>query len=155
MLIMSVFSFPTVSISYYLSSLDILSWALSAVLFECSGASHGYWRGGKEILSTSHTNSSRLQGLRLPNKSPPLPFTVTFCRPLFLLFCPSSSSLSSQLHQTGAPWSPMRWGQRCSRLKGTLQIEFTLDETNRFACVYPPETGWPAPGEELSHLWTV
>lgn len=35
-----------------------------------------------------------------------------------------------------SPWSPpMCWGQRCSRLKRISQIEFTLDETNRFACV--------------------
>lgn len=49
----------------------------------------------------------------------------------------------------------MCWGQRCSRLNRIRQIEFTLDETNRFACVYPPETGWPAPGNEPSYLQTV
>lgn len=87
---------------------------------------------------------------------PPLPlsFPLSLYQPLLLL-CPFLSSFPSKLCWKGALWSPMRWGQRCSRLKRTLQIEFTLDETNRFACVYPPETGWPAPGKELSHLWTV
>lgn len=49
----------------------------------------------------------------------------------------------------------MRWGQRCSRLKRSSKIESTLDETNRFAFVYPPEMGWPAPGKEVSHLRTT
>ena len=69
---------------------------------------------------------------------------------------PFFTNFHQNFTKTGALWSPpMRWGQRCSRLKRTSQIEFTLDETNRFACVYPPETGWPASGNELSHLWTV
>lgn len=52
-------------------------------------------------------------------------------------------------------WSPVRWGQRCTRLKRSSKIESTLDETNRFASVYPPEMGWPAPGKEVSHLRTM
>ena len=111
----------------------------------------------KKILAAFHTDS---QGCR--TFSAPL---THLCLSLLLFFFSSFPSpfalpFFTNFHQnftkTGALWSPpMRWGQRCSRLKRTSQIEFTLDETNRFACVYPPETGWPASGNELSHLWTV
>lgn len=76
------------------------------------------------------------------------------CMVPFNLWFPFSSS---KIQQTKNPVSSscVCWGQRCSRLNRTLQIEFTLDETNRFACVYPPETSWPAPGNEPSHLQTV
>lgn len=112
--------------------------------------------GKKKILAAFHIDSPRLQDLE--SFCPPehrLTFAFHY---LSLSSSPSPFALPFTLfHQnfskTGALWSPpMRWGQRCSRLKRTLQIEFTLDETNRFACVYPPETGWPAPGNELSHL---
>lgn len=74
---------------------------------------------------------------------------------LFNLCFPFSSSQIQQTPKNLLSSSCMCWGQRCSRLNRTLQIEFTLDETNRFACAYPPETQWPAPGNEPSHLQTV
>lgn len=63
--------------------------------------------------------------------SPSAPF------PSFLCNLPSTFPLIKiQQNEGESPWSPpMCWGQRCSRLKRISQIEFTLDETNRFACV--------------------
>lgn len=66
---------------------------------------------------------------------------LCFCPFLFLFFI--------------LTFPPVCWGQRCSRFKGALKIKFTPDETNRFACAYPPETVWPAPGKELYHLRTA
>lgn len=72
---------PPVSVFYYLSLFVILSWALSAVLFECSNVSHGWWWGKKNPVNISSRLSPRLQDLEsssLLNRGPPLPFIVTF-----------------------------------------------------------------------------
>lgn len=115
----------------------------------------------RQVFATLGTSYSSRHLVGLLRSSAP------WCRAQDLLMshvCPVCSHFnlcfpfsSSKIKQTKNPMSSscMCWGQRCSRLNRTLQIEFTLDETNRFACVYPPETGWPAPGNEPSHLQTV
>lgn len=144
-----------------------------AQLSACTGGNRKHFKDERHNKKTDNKESWNADIVKsLPHQGPA---TVAAIRSGFLAWCWAQDLemshvclvfshfnlcfpfSSSKIQQTENPMSSscMCWGQRCSRLNRTLQIEFTLDETNRFARIYPPETGWPAPGNEPSHLQTV
>ena len=71
---------------------------------------------------------------RRPASRPHRLVSLSFCLSIRSLFFLVLFIKLAQIRSLQSP--PLCWGQRCSRLKkGDLQIEFTLDETNRFGGV--------------------